>query len=153
MKKIIITVLCILIPFSFSGCGGLLLAGMAILDDNRASKDEICAYVRENEKTIIDCIKTKDYAAVKNSNIVKEISFGHKYIEFDCGGAGFGSATSYCGFYFSEEDDMTAIWCGPTDNEPLQKSGNGYMWKQKDGGNTYYTENICGHFYYYESSF
>ena len=48
---------------------------------------------------------------------------------------------------------MTAVWCAPGSAEDLVVSGDGFEWLQPDGDNRYYTEHICGHFYYYEASF
>ena len=71
-----------------------------------------------------------------------------------CGvGAGVGSGTSYVGFYYSSNDDMTAVWCAPSSVNSLTASGNGFEWQEQNGDNRYYTEHICGHFYYYEASF
>lgn len=134
---------------SFSACS---MPIFKLLDD-QAEKSDIISYVKENEKLIVDCIAKKDYSQIKENDIVEDISADGDLIEFSCGGAGFGSATSYCGFYYSPDDDMTKIWCGPSDNEPLVESDKGYVWEQKDGDNTYYTEHICGHFYYYKSTY
>ena len=35
----------------------------------------------------------------------------------------------------------------------LAPSGNGFEWQEANGDNWYYTEHICGNFYYYEASF
>lgn len=151
MKKAICLFLCLLIAGSFSGCGGLLLAGIAMLDDDRASKEDIAAYVTENEDLLLQCIDANNFQAVESAEIIMDISPKDGFVEFSCGGYGFGSATAYCGFYYSAKDDMTEIWCAPTYGT-LTESGSGYEW-HGDGDNTYYTENICGHFYYYEASF
>ena len=149
MKKLLCLLISFLTAFSFSSCGVLKLL------DDRAEKSDIVSYVKENEKLLIDCIGNKDFSAIKQNNFIQDINPTPEkdFVEFSCGGAGFGSATQYCGFYYSADDDMTEIWCSPTDDGPLCKSGDGYLWKEKDGDNTYYTEKICGHFYYYEASF
>jgi len=71
-------------------------------------------------------------------------------INFYCGGRGLGSETSYYGFFYSADDDMTAIWCS---GSPLTRKGKGWEYQQPDGDNSYYTEKIADHFYYYEAHF
>ena len=74
-------------------------------------------------------------------------------VDFSCGGAGIGSSTSYVGFYYTLDNDMTAVWCAPSFASLLMASGNGFEWHEPNGDNRYYTEHICGNFYYYEASF
>lgn len=146
MKKILFALLGLLIAIAMSSCDVLKLA------DDRADESAIFSFVTENENLLNECIKINDFKSLDNVKIIREIEPEQGFVEFSCGGAGFGSATSYCGFYYSENDDMTEIWCAPK-SEPLIKSGSGYMWQENNGDNTYYTEQICGHFYYYEASF
>lgn len=147
VRKILCLILLLLMAVSFSSCGFLNLL------DDRAEKADIFTFVNENKDTLAECISKNDYTAIEGNNIIQKIKTDEDIVEFFCGGSGFGSATSYRGFYYSADDDMTAIWCGPLYNEPLTKSGDGYSWEEKNGDNTYYTENICGHFYYYDASF
>lgn len=87
------------------------------------------------------------------TNEVPFINADEKLVEFSCGGAGIGSATSYVGFYYSPNDDMNELWCAPPFFSSLTPSGNGFEWHEQNGDNSYYTEHICEHFYYYEASF
>jgi hypothetical protein len=48
---------------------------------------------------------------------------------------------------------MTAVWCAPSSVYALSPWGNGYEWWEDGGDNHYYTEHICGYFYYYDASF
>lgn len=146
MKKLLLVIFSLLIAIVMSSCGVLKLA------DDRTDKIDIFTFVTENENLLNECIESNDYKSLENVKIIKEIESEQGFVEFSCGGAGFGSATSYCGFYYSENDDMTVIWCAPK-SEPLIKSGSGYMWQENSGDDTYYTEQICEHFYYYEASF
>ena len=71
-------------------------------------------------------------------------------IEYRCGASGFGSATSYYGFYYAPDGTMDQLWCAGT---PLIPQGNGWLYEEKNGDNRYYTEEITDGFYYYEASF
>ena len=152
VKKLLCLVLCLLCTVPLSGCGGILLAGIAALSDDRADKTAIISYVKDNESTLVECIKKNDFTQLNKNKIIKEINGKNDFVEFYCGGAGFGSATSYRGFYYSENDDMTSIWCA-SEVDKLSPAGGGYEWHEKDGDDSYYTEIICGHFYYYDASY
>ena len=73
------------------------------------------------------------------------------YIEFYCGGVGIGSNTGYYGFYYSTNNEVNGLWF--IDEKELIFNGIGYLYKEKDGDNTYYTEKITDNFYYYEGHF
>lgn len=155
MKKIFCLLLLLAMTFSLCACDLLNpLALLAAIDgDDRASKEEIFEFVQTHESELLCAIESENLSSFEGQSIVQEINVEKELIDFYCGGAGFGSATSYVGFYYSPEDNMTAIWCAPESSAPLLPCGNGFEWLQTDGDNRYYTENIRGHFYYYEASF
>ena len=154
-KKVLCILLCIAMLFSLTGCsdifGGAMFLFLAATGDDRAEKDEIIEFVIENEKKLITAIENNDFSDFENKGFIKDISANDDVIDFSCGGMGFGSATAYTGFYYAPDNNMYAIWCSPTSGEELTPSGEGYEWQE--GDNRYYTENICGNFYYYEASF
>ena len=122
--------------------------------DDRAGKDDILSYVEENEDTLMECIQNNDFSPIENVRLIRDIDadrIDSGFVEFGCGGAGFGPETDYRGFYYSADDDMTEIWCAPR-GRAARESGDGYLWKDI-GDNTYYSEHICGHFYYYDAHF
>lgn len=154
MKKVLCLLLCLTMALSLASCG------FPNPFDDRAKKEAVFAYVKANEDALLDCIEKNEYLSIRlSTNIIHGIDddeIGKGFVDFDCGGVGFGPETAYCGFYYSRDDDLTNIWCSPGDSSLLKKSGDGYLWEQSwtdEGDNTYYTENICGHFYYYEASF
>lgn len=158
MKKLLSILLVLCVLFSLSGCSEKLLGSAAFLffaatGDDRADKDEVFDFVCEKEEELLKAIEDGDFSTFENKGFIKSIDAGETCVDFLCGGAGFGSATSYAGFYYSPNDDMTAIWCAPSSEDFLTPSGNGFEWQEQNGDNWYYTENICGHFYYYEASF
>ena len=120
-------------------------------------KERIIRYVRKHEGLLLRYIEKRDDEILKNQPMIRQIRISDAYIDFSCGGSGFGPETSYWGFYYSEKDDMSVLWCAHPADQRLEKSGDGYMWKEAwydpRGDNTYYTEWICGHFYYYEMTF
>lgn len=122
-------------------------------DDDRADKTEICAFVRENEEALIIAIEEGDYSSFEHTGFIGNIEANATAVEFSCGGVGIGSGTSYVGFYYTPDGDMTSVWCAPGSAELLVPSGEGFVWYEHNGDNTYYTEHICGDFYYYEASF
>ena len=102
---------------------------------------------------MLQAIENGDLSAFEDKGFIQSIDADHGVVDFYCGGAGFGSSTSYVGFYYTAENDMTALWCAPSSADSLTPSGNGFEWKEPNGDNRYYTEHICGGFYYYEASF
>lgn len=150
MKKALCLFFCLIVALSFASCS------FPNPFDDRASKEDIFAYVKENEAELLDAINKDDFLTIRTSTriiqLIDDDEIGRGFVDFECGGSGFGSETSYCGFYYSADDNMTEIWCAPS-GVSLSESGSGYEWHEKNGDNTYYTENICGHFYYYEASY
>ncbi len=120
-------------------------------------KERIIRYVRKHEGLLLRYIEKRDDDILKNQPIIEQIRTNDTYIDFSCGGSGFGSETSYWGFYYSESDDLSALCPASSSKQELRKSGNGYVWEESwqnpRGDNTYYVEPIVDHFYYYELTF
>ena len=126
---------------------------LIVSNDDSSNKDDVFEFVCENEEELLNAIEDRDFADFENKGVIKEIDADEEIVDFSCGGAGIGSGTSYVGFYYTPNDDMTVIWCAPSQPSLLILSGNGFEWKEPNGDNRYYTEHICGNFYYYEASF
>ncbi len=158
LKKGLGLLLVVIMLFSLSGCtdmvAGSLFPFLVATGDDRADKDEVFAFVDENEEELLRAIEDRDFSAFENQGFIKEISADDAVVDFSCGGAGVGSGTIYVGFYYTPDDDMTAVWCAPPSSaSALIPCGNGFEWWEENGDNHYYTEHICGNFYYYEASF
>ena len=159
MRKVGIAALALILALSLSGCtlldafGIIVLRTMLILDDDRADQDEIFEYVRENEAALEACANSGDFSVLRLPHFIKSILVETDHVDFDCGGAGMGPDTAYCGFFYSESDDLSAVWCAPHYGQVLTPHGDGFAWKEGGGDNTYYVEHICGHFYYYHATF
>lgn len=157
MKKIICMLLVICTLFPLTGCsdvlGGAFFLFLVATSDDSADKDEIIGFVCEKEDELLKAIESGDFSAFENKGFIKDIDADEKVVDFSCGGAGIGSGTSYVGFYYTPNNDMTAVWCAPSSSSSLTPYENGFAWQEPNGDNRYYTEHICGNFYYYEASF
>lgn len=157
MKKIICVLLVFCMLFPLAGCagvfGGALLHFFVAIGDDRADKDDIFEFVCENREELLTAIKDEDFSPFENKGFIKDIKPDEMVVDFSCGGAGIGSGTSYVGFYYTPDNDMAAVWCAPSSASSLTPSGSGFEWQEPNGDNRYYTEHICGNFYYYEASF
>ena len=132
----------------------LLLAATLLVSfcgcDDRAGKTEIFVFVQTHENALLQAIEHEDFSSLENRDVVKSIYPDEQCVDFSCGGAGFGPATSYVGFFYTPEHDMGAVWCG-CDAALLVPCGVGF--EHREGDNRYYVEHICGNFYYYEASY
>lgn len=149
--------LAVIMMFSLSGCSDILGSAFFLFlvatEDDGADKDDVFAFVCENEEELLEAIANDDFSSYENKGFVQDIDAGKTVVDFSCGGAGVGSETAYVGFYYTLENDMAAVWCAPSSADALTPSGNGFKWQESNGDNQYYTEHICGNFYYYEASF
>ena len=157
MKKILCLLLAVCMVLSLSGCsdvlGGAMFLFLAAAANDGAEREEIFEFVCEHEAELLNAIEEEDLSAFENQRFIKEIDAGDAVVDFSCGGAGVGSGTSYVGFYYTPDHDLAAVWCAPSSADALVPSGDGFEWREKNGDNYYYTEHICGNFYYYEASF
>lgn len=157
LKKGLSLLLAVIMLFSLSGCadilGGAFFLFLVATGDDRADKDDIFEFVFDNEEELLNAIENNDLSAFENHGLIKDINAEDAVIDFYCGGVGVGSGTSYVGFYYTPDNDMTAVWCAPSSADMLIPCGNGFEWRKENGDNRYYTEHICGNFYYYEASF
>ena len=157
VKKVVAFLLAASMLFTLTGCsdwvGGLAFLAMVLMSDDSADKDDVFAFVQENEAALLKAIEDKDFSDYENKGFIKKIDCDILVVDFSCGGAGVGSGTSYVGFFYTAADDMTDVWCAPYSEASLEPSGSGFAWQEENGDNRYYTEHICGHFYYYEASF
>ena len=115
------------------------------------STKRIISLVRESHQEIEQAVlngKAKEWEGKKG---IREV-FSHQggYVEFFCVGAGMGPNTSYYGFYYSPEGEPCDFWGG---NAPLSETESGWEWREEQGDNTFYTEQITDRFFYYEYHF
>ena len=135
----------------------ILLAGCSefgeLLRGDEIPKDDIFKIVLENRETILADISSEDFENALAIEGIKEISpaeyFGDGVYDFYCGGSGFASNTSYCGFYYVGDRDASCLY----DKDGYKKTvdGNIITWRQSDpgGDNEFVLEKICDGFWYY----
>ena len=122
--------------------------------DDSLSKKQIFSLVNKNYELLNECIDSGDFSDVQKLRGVKEVTGGNDVLDVYCGGSGFGSATSYCGFYYSPSDKPLVVWCGRvSDDNGFSTKGKGYSIEYPNDDNWYYTERIRENFFYYESHF
>lgn len=162
IKKILCMLLAFVMIFSLSGCvctideavsSAVFLFFCATDSGGYADKDEIISFVCENEEALRSAVEENDFSGFENKGIVEDVSCDSNGVEFSCGGAGMGPETFYTGFFYTQANDMTAVWCAPSSSAYLKESGDGYEWKEQQGDNRYYTQKICENFYYYEAEY
>ena len=157
MKKLLCILLIFCMSLPLTGCSDLLGSAFFLFlvatGNDSAGKDAVFEFVCAQEDELLTAIENRDFSAFENQAFIQDIDADRRVVDFSCGGAGIGSGTSYVGFYYTPDDDMTAVWCAPASSDLLMSSGNGFEWREPDGDNRYYTEHICGNFYYYEASF
>lgn len=71
-------------------------------------------------------------------------------VEFEVEGRGFGSSTTYTGFYYTPEDVPVGF---QGESIPLTESAPGWTWQEENGDNRQTVEKICDHWYWYEAHF
>lgn len=137
-RKIIFLCLAILL---FGVC---LFAFFDFIFEDHLSKTQIFNLVNKHNETLMSDISKTDYTQSLKISGIQKIRTENSAIYFDCGGAGFGSATSYYGFYYTVDDTPYG--------RDLLSEGKGWIWRD-DGDDSYYTEKIREHFYYYEEHY
>jgi len=140
-QKWIITVVCL-----------LTVVGVAVGSFQNASLQllRIRRTVEKHHDLLLEDIRTGEFRRSERLPAVSSVRVHPNMVEYACGGFGFGSATSYFGFYYTPDGRMDALWCAGT---PLTPYGSGWLYEEKNGDNRYYTEHILDGFYYYEASF
>ena len=147
------------------GCGTSLLLVIVVvvsfmmwfsnMIDDSLSKKEIFKLVKDNYSIILDDIEEKDFSDTEKLKGVQEVYSDTEIVDVYCGGSGFGSATSYYGFYYSPDGLPKDSWCGSSFGraEQLKPDGKGFSIKYSNDDNCYYTEKIRDDFFYYEAHF
>jgi len=155
MKKASCIVLVLIILLSLSDCsdlfGAVFLSTLVAQGDDRAEKEDIFSFVIDHEEELLQAIEENDVSHFENNGIVISVSVNTSAVDFYCGGVGMAPSSTYVGFFYSPQDDMTAFY--PSVSDGLIPSGNGFLWKEEGGDNRFYTEKICNCFYYYEESY
>lgn len=141
-RKILTCIICILLIFvSMTGC--------------RADqyKRDIFQLVENNKQVLLDDIAEKDFTDSRQINLIERIYGLDRCVSFYCGGFGLSASSQEFGFYYAYVDAPLGVWeytvfCS---SQGLTPDGEGYSANYQH--NSYYTEKICDHFYYYKLIF
>ncbi len=145
MKKVVAVLSILLLSISlFTACS---------LSDDLTDKADIIKLFNDNKDAIISAVDGGSFDEVEKIRGIESVYASDTYIDFSCGGTGFGPSTQYYGFFYSATDDLTAWNGGVCPADELYEFGDGYKYQQADGDNEYYVEEIGEHFFYYEARF
>ena len=123
MRKLVISLIGIIVIFSLTACGGMSISG--------EKYEEIAEYVVNN----IDTFEPE-----------KEIVF------YDYESTGIGIGGIYYGYYYTADDEIVVpdFYTDEDLGDPYQKDGGTYFGKPMDGANWCFVKKIADHWYYYE---
>ena len=107
MKRRFAAVCALLLCLSLSACG-------VLLSDN-LSKEQIFLLVVDHEEELREYVASGQYRAATAIDGIQSVYQYDSYgcVVFNCGGAGFASATSYYGFYYSPADRPLSVDAAP----------------------------------------
>lgn len=131
----------------------IMLFPSCSLSNGLTNKPAIVKLFYDHKDAIISAVDSESFDEIENIRGIQSIYESDEYIDFSCGGSGFGSNTYYYGFFYSPEDSLTAWNGGACPADELYEYENGYKYQQTDGDNEYYVEKIGEHFFYYEAHF
>ena len=140
MKKIITVIIFSLLIICLCACG------------TNDIKHNIFDIVEKNEDVLIEAINTGEYEKIYAIGI-KDITVNDDYIVFYYTGRGIAPSSQEYGFYYSVENKPIAIFDGhPVCNpEEMTEKENGYEYID-NSYNSFYTEKVIEHFYYYDNN-
>lgn len=129
--------------------GAIIIGALNSLVDSSLSKREIFKLAENYSEIIISDIYDNNFDDTLAVKGVTDVRVGD-VVDINCGGKGFGSATSYYGFYYNQKDEPVVMFNGNVYSDELIEEDNGYSYTENNSDNRYYTEKIITHFYYYE---
>lgn len=140
------------------GLVAIFVAGIVLLNvlfSNNLSKRQIINLIEKNSATILQDISEDDFSDSLKIKGLESVRAYDGVVDFRCGGSGFGSATSYYGFYYSPDNEPAGFFAGTSisGSFELKPDGDGYSYQEENSDNRFYTEKITDCFYYYESHF
>ena len=132
----------------------LLLFTSCQFSHELTKQESVVALFQKNTDLFQSSVQCNDYTVVKKIPGIQDVyASDHGVVEFSCGGKGFGPSTFYCGFFYFPDDRLTAWNGGICPQDELEPCGKGYLWRQQEGDNWYYVEQIGTHFFYYSAGF
>jgi transcription elongation factor Elf1 len=116
------------------------------------NSNDVITLFQENEAIFLQAANTGDYSQIEVIMGVQNVNVYESHIDIQCNSEGFASETKYCGIFYSAENDLCAVnVAGPKDK--VVEKGEGYLYQEESGDNSYYVEPLGNHFFYYEADF
>lgn len=145
MKRSAFTPLLLVLVVLLNGCAPRELT----------TQEDIVALFNANKETLLSTVEKWDFSKAEEISGIQQIHIAEdgSFADFYCGGKGFGPETAYYGFFWSSDDDLTALDGGICAPEALVPSGRGFLWQEERGDNEYYVEPLGDHFFYYRLEF
>ncbi len=142
----------LLAVLSLTACGNRSTPEERVLSVFEEQKDTICEMIREYG--LGDAVQWHELGeeldGVLRVHNMAVPGYDDGVLQFLCIAEGIAPAGFEAGFYYSPDDEPILIgWGLSPEPAELTEDGEGYSWT--DGtDNSYYTERICEHFYYYQ---
>jgi len=135
--------------------GLLVLISVFVFVYNKDVKPTVINYVLRNSEELVQyaesVIENNSYNSTAEYN-GWDVSYWAEsnMVEFLVKGSGFGSATTYEGFYYSPNDKPIGFQGTDVD---FTKENTGWRWKDGNGDNWNYTEKIIDRWYWFKVGF
>ena len=123
------------------------------LSDGLTDKEDIIKLFVKHEEAIQSAVNSENFDKIEKIRGIQSVYIYDDYIDFSCGGSGFGPSTHYYGFFYSADDNLLAWNGGMCSPNELYENGQGYTYQQTNGDDMYYVEKIVDHFFYYEAHY
>ena len=130
----------------------LMIYMLVTLTACSTNSNDVITLFQENEAIFLQAANTGDYSQIEAIMGVQNVNVYENHIDIRCNSEGFASETKYCGIFYSVENDLCAVnVAGPKDK--VVEMGEGYLYQEESGDNSYYVEPLGNHFFYYEADF
>ncbi len=137
-------------------CCALLLSG-CFFDNDEKSYDSLKKSFEKDLEAVDAAVQNGSYDDAAELKWIKKVDVNERYVDFYCGGSGFGSQTDYTGFFYTEDDDPLAMWRGVVNSvvspNDFVKTEDGWEYIERDhhegGDNIYIVKQLAPCYYYY----
>ena len=154
LKRLLIIALAVFNVLLFSGCS-ILLTSLGRMDDDEKPFDYLNDCFLRDFAVIVSAVKNEQYDDAISLSWIKSADADGGYVDFYCGGSGFGSQTNYTGFFFTPDDDPLAMWrkSGPDLTSCFVETKDGWEYREHDhnpgGDNVFIVKKLAPCYYYY----
>lgn len=141
MKKIFVFLCVLCFSFSLVGCGN-------------TPKETIVRLVEKKYDAILEACIAEDVEALLSMKGISKVNVVDGYVIVFCKGEGISVSSQDYGFYYSAENSPITVGCNQgivCGMEGLTPKGNGFEYVAS--GNSFYTEPIKGHIYFYSNAY